>query len=128
MFGGAKNEKVKTVYKLVEVDKPIPRLVEDEESRKAVQTLAHHIGFQYLLEKLKLQRALLERHLKQDRHEGIREVEFLQSGVFWTNWLETQLHQALNVPTKAEVPTTIAVQEDFERLQAELERVGIEEG
>lgn len=132
MFGRTIVEKIKEVPKYIwlEVERPVPQIRQDAEAQKAVQTLAHHIGFQYLVEKLRLQRALLERHLKSNRHETIRDVECLQSGIFWINWLEAQVAQATSNASTTAPATPVGDEEQiaFEALQAQLEEVGITKG
>lgn len=82
---------------IVEVPKPVTRLEDTEELRTAVLSLQHHPGFQHLLQKLKLQRHLLETRLKEDRHDNLKNVEFLQSGLHWVGWLEAQLNKEVKL-------------------------------
>lgn len=82
---------VKTV--VVEVEKS-PSPPETPESISAVESLRSHSGFQYLLKKLRYQRARLHAELDQNRHPDLRAVEFIQSGIHWCNWLQSQLNFA----------------------------------
>jgi hypothetical protein len=72
-------------YQVVEIERPKPL---DEGARESVLSLQHHPGFQYLIGKLKLQRASLDSILKRNRHDDMRTVDFLQSGIAWMSYLE----------------------------------------
>lgn len=61
----------------------------------SVTTLGQHPGFEYLLIKLQLQHDMLLAKLVNERFGKLEEAEFIQSGVFWTGWLEGQLRQAV---------------------------------
>jgi len=108
-------------YKIVELEKPRPVAQGwDKESRETVMTLAAHPGFLILTDRLKIQSALLKQKLSQDRHNGLRDVEFLQSGIFWCNWLTQQLAAAT---TRAAATAKDAMKEDedaFKELQSQL--------
>ena len=82
--------KIEKHYTVIEVEKKHP-LTETSESIEAVRTLEDHPGFQWLLSKLRLQASRLQSELLQGRHKDIREVEFLQSGIQWCGWLQSQL-------------------------------------
>lgn len=77
-------------YTVVEIEKQHPQS-DNVETIAAVQSLENHAGFRWLLTKLKLQGARLSSELLTKRHSDIREVEFLQSGLQWCNWLQSQL-------------------------------------
>jgi hypothetical protein len=84
---------VEVAYYVVEVEKPRMDEALTEELKASVLTLAGHPGFQYLVGKLKAQRSVLETQLKTARHDDIRTVELLQSGIFWAGWLQTQVEK-----------------------------------
>lgn len=111
-------------YTIVEVPQPKPQ-PPDPEAAKSMLTLAEHPGFLYLVNKLKLQRHLLESKLKNDRHAKLGDVEFLQSGIFWTNWLEQQVNeQVYQARAPKAVPATNYEEELFRKVQDQLEVVG----
>jgi len=96
---------------------------ETPETIASVESLRGHGGFQWLLKKLRYQRARLQAELNGTRHEDLRAVDFLQSGMFWCNWLQQQLdfaHERYSA-TREALPT-----EDkfFEQIAAQLEYVG----
>jgi hypothetical protein len=114
-------------YQIVEVDKPRPNLGWDKESRETVMTLAAHPGFLVLLQKLSTQAALLRAKLVNDRHKEIKDVEFIQSGIFWCNWLQSQLTAATQ---RVKAEPQAAMDEEaraFKELQATLNKVGEDE-
>lgn len=90
------NRKPKVQYKIIEIERPRPLAQLDPEAEKTVITLQSHPGFLYLVNKLRLQRHALEMKLKHERHSNLNEVEWIQSGIFWCNWLEDQVNRMVN--------------------------------
>lgn len=113
------------IYKIVEVEKPKPVIEDNEEILKSVASLATHPGFEYLNNKLKLQRALLKSRIDSDRHAELKDVEFIQSGIFWCSWLDTQVRQALYTVSRPKLVATLPVEEElFKQMSANLAEVG----
>lgn len=112
---------VQTVYQIVEVEKPVPVPPLDENSSQAVATLQAHPGFQYLLAKLRLQRSALKTILTTQRQHSLTDVEFIQSGIAWTGWLEEQLNAAIGFkaapPTDSLESQRIAFEEALGRIE-----------
>lgn len=116
--------KPKIEYRVVEVEKP-RTVPENDEADSTIANLQHHPGFLRLIAKLKNQRSLLETTLKRTRHADIREVDFLQSGIFWANWLEAETDKhVFNKPKSTPAPALEIEREAFERAQAMLDIVG----
>lgn len=90
-------------------------LLKDPEAKASVRSLQAHPGFQYLLAKLNLQGDVLRSSLAHDRHTSLRDVEFIQSGIFWTGWLETQIKHELYAQISQEIPGRTV---DLDELQA----------
>lgn len=110
-------------YSIVEVEKPVTII--DPDAAASVRTLSGHPGFTYLLAKLKLQRSLLETKLKSSKHREMRDVEFLQSGIFWSKWLEDQINQEVYItPSAPQKPVGEDEAAIFERVRAAIETVG----
>ena len=111
--------------KVIEIERlpGVPEL--DAASAGAVATLQNHPGFQYLLASLRHQGALLKSALAGSRHKDIRDVEFLQSGINWCGWLQSQLEKAVGItnrPTpRPAKPTELA---QFEQLLNQIDVVG----
>jgi len=101
-----------------------PPVVLDDAVRESVRALAWHPGFQYLRDKLRLQRAVLEAQLHGARQESLREVEFLQSGVYWIAWLESQIRREVGIPARAPAKVTDEEEELIEAVRASIESVG----
>jgi len=79
-------------YVVVEVEKPfqkIPPLT--QELKDSIHALALTPAFQYILAKARLEKAFLERQLREIRHDEVNSVNFLQNGIYWAGWLERQL-------------------------------------
>lgn len=111
----------KPLVLILEVEKGarVPGL--DKDSAQAVASLQGHPGFLYLLAKLKFQNEVLKSTLQSRRHENIREVEFLQSGIAWTNWLRDQLEGAVNFKTAPVTDASASEQTIFEESQRMLQ-------
>ncbi len=114
-----------TKYKVVELDAPRSLSEGNAEIAQSVQTLAGHPGFNHLINKLSYQRAALKTRLEQSRHESLEQVYFLQAGVYWSNWLMTELQRATvktgGIPKDAFEEELAA----FKEIDATLERVGM---
>ncbi len=114
-------------FRIVEVENPRVSIAATRDVIESVHTLAAHPGFIYLLNKLKVQRAALETKLTISRHVSLSEVEFIQSGIFWTNWLPSQLELAvLRLRPGASRPATEEEGEAFQQILNTIKPVGIE--
>lgn len=122
MFGFGKQQ-----YSIVEVERNsvFPSGIESQ-GKPALASLAHHPGFRYLLSKLRLQKSLLEGKLKSERHQSLKDVEFLQSGIMWTAWLQGQLDNAVGVENNSSPPRITMAEEleAFQEIQSQFELVG----
>lgn len=113
--------KIEHHYTVVEAEKK--PLQETPESIAAVKSLEDHAGFRYLLNKLKLQAARLSSELLTKRHSDIREVEFLQSGIQWCNWLQQQL-DLTNERYRQMRPATPQEAMHFQDIESTIELIG----
>jgi hypothetical protein len=118
-FADKKTEAIK--FQLVEVERPRQIPPQEAEVSKSIATLQGHPGFQYLVEKLRLQRAQLKTALCNQRQENLKDVEFLQSGIAWTGWLEEQLMRAVNHQEPKPQEPAQTEQEAFEEIQRFIE-------
>ena len=115
----------KTSIKVVELEKQpgVPEL--DSASAVAVASLQTHPGFQYLLAKLRFQRASLKEALVKNRHKDLKDVEFLQSGANWCGWLQEQVEHAIGVVNRpVQRPARDFELEAFERLRNQIDVIG----
>ena len=87
---------LKPSYRIVEIERPRQQPQLNADVKAALESLNSHPGFRYLLDKLRLQRHMLETQLRMTRHETLRDSDFLQSGIFWTGWLEQQMKRTGN--------------------------------
>ena len=115
------NTKEVLVPVIVEVPKPVIRVEDTAELKAAVRSLSQHPGFQHLLQKLKLQRHLLETRLGRDRHAKLTDVEFLQSGLHWIGWLEAQFNKEMNFSANtAEIQPNLTESENINKALKEV--------
>lgn len=107
----------------VEAGKRIPPL--DETTRAAVTSLDSHPGFQYLIAKLRIERAIIESRLRSERHTDLASVAYLQAGVKYSRWLEDEVSRELQVkPRSAPSPLTLEEQAIYNAALATYEEVG----
>lgn len=108
-------------WKIIEVERPRVIPPQEAEVSKSIATLQGHPGFQYLVEKLRIQRAQLRSALCNQRQESLTNVEFLQSGIAWTGWLEEQLQRAVNFQEPKPLEPERTEKEAFEEIQRFIE-------
>lgn len=113
-----------TKFQVVELAPPMRLPAVDSNIAASIATLQGHPGFTYLLQKLRLQRAMLVSALANTRQESLKDVEFLQSGVAWTGFVEAQLMKAIGYREAPEAPKQTpfeAEREAFEEAQKFIE-------
>lgn len=119
----------RVIYKIVEVKAPRPSFRWDKHTQDAVSTLVAHPGFVALIERLGITKAQLETKNNTQWKKDLREADFLQAGIFWCNWLKEQVDKAT---FKGSQPTYVdplaEEQAAFEILDAQIERVGMDNG
>jgi hypothetical protein len=111
-------------YRIVEVPKERTTLQGGKEIAEQIQTLASHPGFLALLNKLEYANYSLSTKLKHERLETIEQYYFLQAGIYWSNWLKTEMQRAT---VKLAPAVSDAMQEEmaaFREIDATIERVG----
>jgi hypothetical protein len=97
----------------------LPELTPD--LREAVTALALHPGFDYLMRKFRLQRSLLEAKLRSDRFATLTDVEFIQNGIFWIDWLDNQVKSLSKRPSSTSTFATQEEEDAFKAVQAAIE-------
>ena len=115
----------RTKYKIIEVQ--TPRQAAPNEifaDREGFRALAGNPYFRALIERLRTQRHALESRLKESRFAKIEDVAFVQSGVFWTGWLEREVARLTLEPQRPELTPEQREIEAFQQIDALLERVG----
>lgn len=88
---------------LVLEPKGTTRMALTPEVKESIRSLKHNPGFQYLLNKLSLQREFMRKTLEEEAHVDIRKVDRLQNGIYWSNWLERQVNE-INATPVASIP------------------------
>lgn len=114
-------------YKVIELDEPRGSDEDDEIMKESISTLNSHPGFLHIVKKLGRQRAYLRSKLDFEKHSDLREVDFLQAGIFWCNWLNNEIKRTtLKLPQRK----LDAMEEElkaFREIDASIERIGMEE-
>lgn len=115
-------------YQVVELEGPITDTEWDEETSSAVAALESNVGFLALCGKLKVQRGLLDTMLRKKRHEDIRSVDTLQSGIYWSGWLEKTVEAEVLKHTRRTTKPRVAYdleETQFKKMREALQLVGI---
>ena len=113
----------KPVYKVVQV-KSIPVQPWSKEIRDAVRTLPSHPGFTAITERLALQRQLLEAKAANEFHKELREADFIQSGIYWLNYVQYLIDKETEVKQRIPRDAMAEELEAFKEIDAAIERVG----
>ena len=115
--------KLLTKYRVVELEKPIPRLSKEDSSN--IASLANHPGFHALLGRLRVQKAGLETVLKASAAAGnLLPAQEAAIGISWITWLDKQVQQFAG---RKEAPVRDAYEleeAEFKRMAEALEFVG----
>jgi hypothetical protein len=114
------------VYRVVEVKGPRAIVRWNKEMKATVNTLQSHPGFMLILERLALQRQLLESKNNKDVKKDLRECDFLQSGIFWLGYVQELVTKAVDLPAAAPQDAMQEELEAFRELDAKIERVGMD--
>jgi hypothetical protein len=94
-------------------DRPVP-MVEDEES---IRSLATHPGFVALMNRLKLQRSVLQTTLDTKKHSDIRVVDDLQAGLKWLDYLQGEVNRTVSRKAEAKaVAVRPSEQQEFDKV------------
>lgn len=115
---------IKYVTVEVEAHSKLPELT--SELRETFKTLTYNPAFQYLLVRLRLQKAAVQHQLAEGYTLDEREIRYLQAGVYWLNHLEAEVGRLTSVPTKLKTPATPDISDEFARVQASLDLIGQE--
>ena len=115
-------------YRIVEVERPRPLadLKKMKDGEAAVASLAGHPGYDFLVAKLRIQKAFLDRTLKSTIPTDLPTVSHLINGIYWCGWLEEQVTQAKSKQDKQAAACAASPEElrMFREIQASLTPVG----
>ena len=106
-------------YQIIEVEKGIPNRGDDA----AIATLRDHPGFVALMNRLNLKKAYLKAQLE-TRHESLRDVDILVTGIAWIRYLEFEISAAVGKASKAPAPASLDEVELFNKISTAIESIG----
>lgn len=105
----------KVVYRTIEVDKGVDLPPLSEELKEGLKTLQHNFAFQYLVNRLKLERAELQRQLAKGFTLDEQQLHFIQSGIFYCGWLEDTIARLTHIPKAAPKDVPAEVEDLFKQ-------------
>lgn len=113
--------KQKPVWNVIEVPETHVVQVEDDE---AIRSLAIHPGFLSLTRRFALQKAALQSKLNKVHHKELRDVDNLQLGMFWLDYLKNEVDKIVyrKVPERV-VPATFDAQAQFRQILTQIQSV-----
>jgi hypothetical protein len=112
-------------YRIVELPENRTRLKGgDKEIREAIGTLSSHAGFVALEARLNVMNGLLKTKLNGERHADLRAVDFLQAGIYWSQWLQQEVARATTKMPERAVDALADEADAFKQIDAAIERVG----
>lgn len=116
-----------TKFKVVEIEKKHVSKLDEKSVAPFVSRLKDDPGFQFLMAKLEVQRALLRDSLEKNRHKSQADFEFLQSGLNWCSWLQQQVETAVGIVSQPQARPARAYElEAFEQLRQNVELIGLQ--
>ena len=109
-------------WTIVEVEKPVP--ITDHSDDAAMASLQDHPGVTALLNRLRLQRAVLETRLLATQHKDLNDVYLLQSRISGLGFAELEIRNATkNLEVRRQRPASIQEIEQFEKIRSSIESV-----
>lgn len=112
-------------YILVEIEKAsrLPEMNGDlKESLKALQ---YQPAFQYILHKLDVQKALVQKMLAEGYELDDKQLRYLQAGVYWLSHIKREMDSLSATPPQAQREASFDEASDFARINANLDLVGV---
>lgn len=110
-------------YRIAEVEAPRTPVGWDKDMRETIATLSAHPGFVALLDRLKLQAGYLKAQLINREHKEMKDVIFLQSGIYWAGWLQQQIASATKRTVQSYKDAEAEDKQALAELNAMIERV-----
>jgi hypothetical protein len=107
---------------LLEVERPVPVVERSDEA--AIAALQVHPGMTALLNRFKLQRAVLQAKLNTDKFKDVTDVHSIQSGISWLGFVERQVREATNnIETRKVRVSTFDENEQFDKVLSSIESI-----
>lgn len=107
------------------VELPPERKKITPETDRAIVNLHGNPGFNALMDRLRVQKSVLEATLKNERHPDIRVVDHLQSGIYWLSYLEKEVDRRVHkIVTARPIEMEDAEVAEVARIQSAIERIG----
>jgi bacterioferritin (cytochrome b1) len=107
------------------VELPTERKKITPESEASILNLHGNPGFTALMDRIRVQKSVLEATLKNERHPDIRVVDHLQSGIYWLTYLEKYVDRLVHKRLTARaIEMEPEEADEVARIQSAIERIG----
>jgi hypothetical protein len=113
-------------YQVIQLKAPRTPTRWSQPIKDAVATLPSHPGFNALMERIALQKQMLEHKCSHEFHKDLREADYLQAGVFWLEYAQRLVEESTKVPHAIPTDAFDEELEAFQKLDAQIERIGME--
>jgi hypothetical protein len=110
-------------YLIVEVPAHRTHSKWSDEIRASAATLNSHPGFLAIMDKIELQRSLLGAQLTNTFHKDLRQVDYLQAGVYWLGILQRLVQSTTAVGSKQYISPEQEEQLAFEEINKSINRL-----
>src|SRR5712691_9205562 len=116
----------KPVYKVIEVKAPRSNQAWTKDIKEAIGTLSSHPGFIAIVDRLNLQKQMLEHKCAHEYRKDLREGDYLQAGVFWFGYVQDLVNKATKLSPSSAVDPFQEELEAFKEIDNQIERIGME--
>lgn len=114
----------KIEYKVVEIEREAKLPPVTADLRESIKTLQYHPGFQYLIHKMRYEKASLAKYLHEGFNLSEKELHHLQAGIHYIGWIEGELARLSAAPASVVRSAAQEEREVFDRMRSSLELIG----
>jgi len=114
------SQKTPRQYYIVEVEKGMPTTGDVE----AISSLKNHPGMIALVNRMRLKRAALKAQLENSKHESLRDVDLLVTGLYWLRYIESEVSNAVGEVQKKTPRLAVDEVTAFEEIRNAIESIG----
>lgn len=116
--------KLFTEVKILEVEKGTKLEPVTSELRESLTTLQYQPAFQYLINKMRVQKAQVQKYLNEGFEVSEKELRYAQAGIFWLKWIEDEVNRLTKAPVNQARPAMDQELEEFNKIAANLDVIG----
>lgn len=118
-----KEEKEVIKYQIVEVKEgsKLPEITAD--LRESLKTLQYSPAFNYILMRLRFQKAAMETSLREGLQLDEKQLRYLQAGIYWASQIERDISALTQVSASTPRPAFDNEADEFNKIHSSLELI-----